>query len=234
MTKWILYCSHNSLPPELEVFFMEKLEESSKGVSICSVIKQARTEKSKTFGNLRIRVSGGVFDKHNWQSYYEQMRKGIAAIEVEDPEAIVYMAEHDVLYPTDYFENEPTSDLEILKNFHVKLLNRKAFFPFETFLHSQTIADLRLWKFCLEEDVPGPVRFKNIQEGDYVLRRIRSKTAVIDVRHGSNYTSGRNPRQAPENHVPGWGDHAALWGEIESRLPDHLVEVVKTKRWGGK
>ncbi len=213
---------------------MEKLEETSSGVSICSVIKQARTDKSKTFGDLRIRVSGGVFEMHNWQSYYEQMRKGIQAIEAEDPEAIVYMAEHDVLYPPDYFENEPISDLEILKNFHVKILNRKAFYPFETYLHSQTIATLPLWKHCLAEEVSDHVRFKNIYKSNYSLRTIKSKTAVIDVRHGVNYSGGRNPRQDPENHVPGWGDHAPLWKEIEQRLPERLLEIVKTERWGGK
>tara|TARA_Y100000593_G_scaffold91522_1_gene180482 strand:- start:16 stop:717 length:702 start_codon:yes stop_codon:yes gene_type:complete len=232
--KWILFSSHNSLPPDLETFFMEKLEESSGGVSICSVIKEARTDKSATFGDLRIRVSGGVFEKNNWASYYEQMRRGIEAIEEEDPDAIVYMAEHDVLYPPNYFENEPTNDLEILKNFHVKILNRKAFYPFETYLHSQTIASLRLWKYCLAEDVPDHVRFKNVHEGRYLLRRIHSETAVVDVRHGVNYSGGRNPRQDPEDHVPGWGDHASLWKEIESRLPERLLEIVKSERWGGK
>ena len=63
--KWILYCSHNSLPPDLESFFMENLEETANGVKICSVIKKARSTKAKTFGDLRIIVSGGVFEKDN-------------------------------------------------------------------------------------------------------------------------------------------------------------------------
>ena len=234
MTKWILYCSHNSLPLDLEVFFMEKLEASAKQIPICSVIKTYRTQKSKIFGSLRSQASGGVFSSNNWNSYYEQMRKGVALIKAKEPNSIVYMAEHDVLYPPDYFENEPSSEREILKNFNVKILNRKAFFPFNTFLHSQTIARLSLWDFCLKEDVPNHLRFKNVSKGKYLLRKIQSRTPVIDVRHGVNYTGGRNPRQEPENYVPHWGFHAPLWKEIEGRLPKHLQDLVKTERWGGK
>lgn len=231
--KWILYCSHNSMPQALESFFMENLEETANGVKICSVIKNARTTKAKTFGDLRIIVSGGVFEKDNWKSYYEQMRKGIQEIEKEDQDATVYMAEHDVFYPGDYFQNEPKDDREILKNFHVKILTRKAFFPFETYLHSQTIARLSLWKYCLDEEVPDHVRFKNVHEGAYVLKQFRAKTATIDVRHGVNYSGGRNPRQNPEEYVTGWGDHSTMWKEIERRLPDRLRQIVKSERWGG-
>ena len=151
--KWILYCSHNSLPPILESFFMEKLLDSANGIKICSVIKKSRTSISEHFGDLRFKVAGGVFRQNNWFSYYEQMRTGINAIYSEDPQAIVYMCEHDVLYSKDYFENEPNSDKEILKNFNVKILTQKGFFPFETFLHSQTIATISLWKYCLSENV---------------------------------------------------------------------------------
>lgn len=112
MKKVILYYSHNSLPIEMEKFFQEKLVEVSHGIPIISVQKNHRTSFSRNFACENLVAN---FQQNNWESILLQMSIGIERILNGAGNPIVYLAEHDVLYPETYFQYKPKGGKRVLK-----------------------------------------------------------------------------------------------------------------------
>ena len=212
MNKYILYFSHNRLPILMEEFFQKKLIESSNGIPIVSVTKNPRTEYSKNFAHVNIKVN---FNFNDWTSILYQMDKGIDAILEIDKNAIVYIAEHDVLYPISYFLNTPQDDKTLLKNFNLYFLMKKGYIgPHRSYIHSQTIGAAKLFKHCINEDIEIKKKFKT--QNGYSLKSFNNEHASLDVRHGFNFTGPRYAR-TEEKYIkclPYWGEYKDLLNAI--------------------
>lgn len=210
--KFILYYSHNSLPIEMEEFFQQQLLCASRGIPIVSVMKSARSEFSKTFGHINILTH---FRPNNWSSILNQMELGIDSMLTNTEDAVVYLAEHDVLYPDSYFLNVPESRDTLLKNRQLYFLNMIGYIgPYNHYIHSQTIGWASLFRHCLIENVHPDLKFKS--KRGYRLRFYDNDIASIDVRHRLNYT-GYREASTPDGYtyqLPHWGHHAALAAKI--------------------
>ena len=207
--------------------------DAANGIPICSVMKQARSSAAKSFAQVNLLVNDGPCVHNNWLSYLEQMSRGVEAIQDQDSEAIVYVAEHDMKYPRQYFDYLPESPREIIKNLAVFIINAKAYYLHRCLLHSQTILHVDLFRFCLDEQVPTAQKFKNLEQGGYSHKRVECEVPCLDFKWGGNYTGARQPRQEAISDLPGWGNHASQWGPVEALLPPKLVKAVNSKRWGG-
>lgn len=212
MNKYILYYSHNKLPVLMEEFFQKKLVEASNGIPIISVTKNPRTDYSKNFAHINLKVD---FEPNNWPSILYQMTTGIDTILKLDENAIVYIAEHDVLYPISYFLNVPPDDKTFLKNFNLYFLMKKGYIgPHKNYIHSQTIGAAKLFKFCINEDTKLKFKSKN----GYTLKIINNEHPSLDVRHGFNYTGPRYARTEEKytNNLPYWGNYK----DVLNTIPD--------------
>ncbi|MDD4109932.1 MAG: hypothetical protein PHS54_00100 [Clostridia bacterium] len=215
MNKAILYYSHNSLPIEMEEFFQKKLLDNSDGVPIISIIKNARTDFCKTFAHANIIVENKYHA--SWGGILYQMEQGIDYILKEFDDCIVYLAEHDVLYPPSYFSYIPDNDKRFLKNYNLYFVNREGFIgPHNYYIHSQTIGYASLFKYCINEDVKNIQKFKS--KKGYDLKSFISKDSCLDIRHGYNWTGYREiEKNSEKNYImslPYWGDHNKLISQI--------------------
>lgn len=209
MAKRILYYTHNSLPLEMEEYFQRKLLEAARGVPIVSVMKNPRSEFAAGFASVNLIDHNPQCD---WPSIRRQMRMGLETMDASDT---VYLAEHDVLYPASHYDAEPPDDKTFLKNRNVYFLTRKGYVgPYNTHIHSNTIAAASLLLHCIEEDVPSDKKFKSWN--GYGFEFYNSQDPVVDVRHGKNWTGDRMRDGA--TYLPSiayWGD----WKELGATIP---------------
>lgn len=207
MEKAILYFTHNSLPIEMEEFFQKQLIQESKGIPIVAVLKNPRSEFSKTFADLNI-----VTPANTKSAILNQIKIGIDEILKINKDCIVYLAEHDVLYPSSYFDNTPANNTTFLKNFNLYFANKVGYIgPFNSYIHSQTIGSVELFDKCLKEDVHNHQKFKT--KNGYTLQTFSSSDPSIDVRHGLNVSGYRESKNYVYN-LPYWGTHEELISKI--------------------
>lgn len=187
----------------------------------------------KSFGDIQIICKGGSFEKNNWESYLQQMKRGMNAIKEADPDGWVGIAEHDVLYPNCFFKDTPPNPKVILKNTNLYFLNKSGYYgPHGTSIHSQTLAHVQTLLYCADEPVPMHKKFKNTAGGEYELNMVKNPVPSIDVRWGGNYTGPKgNARTQPEHFLQYWGDSMQWWGEIEKRNSEANNERTSTNRW---
>lgn len=221
MSNWILYYSHNSLPIELELYFQEELAKAKGNSNICAVVKTNRTDKK--FGDLNIVCNNKGCKKNNWVSILSQMNTGIEAILEEDTEAVVFLAEHDVLYPKGYFDLNIEDEQIIFKNMNWFFATSRGYLPGNSFIHSQTIAKAKLFKYCIGETpyIENSLWFKNENSGIYRLEKINYESPSLDIRWGKNYTGDRGIGKESSQflqEVPYWGSHADIFKEITARI----------------
>lgn len=203
MNKYILYYSHNNLPEDMEIFFQEELIKAGDGIPIISVCKKQRTEYCKTFASINI-----LTPQNQPSGIKDQMALGIEAILNLDRDAMVYLAEHDVLYPTSYFNNSPDSTTTFLKNFNLYFANKEGYMgPHNNYIHSQTIGHATLFDYCLKEEVHSHKKFKSLN--GYTLKQFNNSDPSIDVRHGFN-VSGYRESNRYVDELPYWGKHCDL------------------------
>lgn len=151
----------------------------------------------------------------NWNSINLQTKIGIERIQQYNVDAIVYLAEHDVLYPPSYFLNDPENDKTFEKNKNLYFMNKDGFFgPHNTYIHSQTIGHSSLFLHCLNEECPNHFRFKT--QNGYKLNLFSNDVPSIDVRHGYNYTGYRTPseQKSISKEIIFWGQHEDLLQQI--------------------
>lgn len=213
-SKVILYYTHNSLPIDMENFFQRKLLQHAGDVPIVSVMPNARNQLSASFAHTNIVATN--LPAPSWANILRQMTIGLDRIVADFGNAIVYLAEHDVMYSPSYYDLVPMDNTTIVKNLNLYMMNRQGFFgPHNAWIHSQTIACAQLLINCINEPCESLKRFKT-QDG-YKLVKANSDHCCIDVRHGKNYTGYREPSTKKYLHeLPFWGTHADLANSIPS------------------
>lgn len=218
MDKVILYYSHNSLPIQLEEYFQKKLLSNSNNIPIIAVVKRVRSvQQYKEFAFKTIIVNDKICNNNNWKSILHQMDVGIDYIIDNFTNPIVYLAEHDVMYHTDYFDNTPQNDKTFLKNYNLYFLTNNGYLgPHNTNIHSQTIGSATLFKHCIHEGVDITKKFKT--QNEYTLDKIFTKIPSIDVRHGYNYTGNRGSETSQYIYdLPFWGNCFELMRDINEK-----------------
>jgi len=130
---------------------------------------------------------------------------------------IVYICEHDVLYPADYF------DIRDVK-YGVTYASNGLFLSHDGYSVRQhpplsalagrreillQAFDDKLWEFYVRKSIkwsePSPV--------DGITRLRNNINPYIDIRHGNNYTGPRNGLQTM-SESDYWGNASELWDEI--------------------
>jgi hypothetical protein len=215
--KRILYYTHNSLPLEMEEYFQRKLLEAASDIPIVSVMKKPRSVFAANFASVNLIDENPQCD---WPSIRRQMKMGLETMDASDT---VYLAEHDVLYPASYYENEPPDERTFLKNGNLYFLTRRGYVgPYNCWIHSQTIGAASLFMHCIEEDFRDkPFKTQN----GYTLTLFNAQDPSLDVRHGKNWTgdrTARNGRYLPS--VPYWG----AWREVGADIPGFELEPHRT------
>lgn len=221
MNKAILYFSNNSMPVSMEIFFQRKLNENSNGIPIFAVMNSQRSEYSKNFAYKNIICKDEK--TKGWNDILKKMKLGIDNIinNIGD-NTIVYIAEHDVLYNNKYFDDYPKSDDIILKNKNLFFCNQFGFWgPFNTHIHSQTIASALLLYKCLEGEGVDGGKFKT--ENGFKLELYNSFYPNIDIRHGFNATGWRDSKKGYIYNLPFWGNHKT----IISNIPEFKYKNIK-------
>jgi hypothetical protein len=176
--KYILYISHNSLPPEAEKFFSTKLRESSGNIPIITVQVKDRNQ----FGDINI-----ISKVANIRS---QTLQGVDKIETMSKNPYIFIAEHDVIYPPDYFTINDLKPNIIYKNTNWYFCTNRGFLKGESWIHSNTIAHSIIWKYCFTKE-DNRIRFKDKSSKLYKHIVFSNPTPVIDVRWGGNITGPR-------------------------------------------
>jgi hypothetical protein len=180
----VVYYSNNRVPPRLQQFCFDKLRAAVRGELICIIRPQGASHRAM----------------------YEQILAGIAAAAGD----IIALAEHDVLYPTGYFDVFANAT-GITYNTNVWCLNHHGYFrPNNPHLLSNCGAPravlARAIRRKLREGVPKWAE----PEADAELT---APHPTIDIRHGRNFTGDRH---APSyrKKIPYWGDftkYPKLW-----------------------
>lgn len=138
---------------------------------------------------------------------------------------IVFLAEHDVLYPQGYFDASPESDDAFYYNSHVWTLSLAGAWPTpRRWLTSNCRASRELLLDQFRDrlalvnsggrvvwDEPGR------NDGDIAEARWLTQDCpepTVDVRYGGNLTGMRYSKGAPAAVIPGWGRAGRLWSSL--------------------
>ncbi len=143
---------------------------------------------------------------------YEKIYKGLENTYAD----VVFLLEHDVLYPEDYFEFTPPTMDAFYFNRNIWRVNHAGYFDKGVQLTSNVCASRELLLKCYE------VRMKWQDEGIRItwdepggmkevaqMREWRAPNPTLDVRHSSNLTGYRTSPAYSDTLFP-WGDHALL------------------------
>lgn len=208
MNKTILYYSHNIGNSRLLRYCAETLRESAGSIPIISV-----THKPTDLGrNIVIRSQ-----KPSILCMYQQLLIGAQ----EASPGLIFLAEHDVLYPQKYFDVTPPQTLYMSQNMYY--LTSSGFFdsPKNRSPLSTLVMDRELLIRACSERVAFLLRegthltWSEIGKSDpyshFFWLTQGSTYPVVDVRHKKNYTGTRAFAIADlSDEIPFWGSLSEL------------------------
>lgn len=166
-------------------------------------------------------------------AYFDCYGKIVAGLEATERD-VVFLLEHDVMYPPEYFELRlPEQAPEWRSRWWyqnwVYTENSAGFWETPRTLTSQLVADRTLlletfrrrleWLAgggTIDWDEPGKCRVGQCDTHcDMGMWRVAG-APTIDLRYGGNLTGMRQPRQDGRyrQRIPGWPPHDQLWAEL--------------------
>lgn len=200
-------------------FFLNPSEHEPQMIA---VLNKKNPEIFSCFEQLEIKgIKPGFHDMYSKLIYALQFRKYEK----------VFILEHDVFYPPNYFLDMDLNIEEITETYfynkNVVTMNEKGFWYSERHLVSNLCANggllaetfMRRKNFLvsggkIDWNEPGKCRNDKIRN----LLWWTSKKSVIDVRHGSNLTGNRSaPNEKYLSEIPFWGEHKKLWSELKPK-----------------
>jgi len=165
------------------------------------------------------------------EDIYRKIIDGLRKAQSDD----IYLAEDDVLYPAEHFQTDWGA--KIYYNLNVMVLNAHGFFPRHTALLSGLCGDKgSVWAAIekklqeTEQSAGGPAW----AEPDST-NQVFSSVPIVDIRHGSNLTGMREPKDGQYlQEIEHWGkaaDYAFLFnGCAKGDAPVPAPKPVKVKR----
>ena len=214
MTKGIIYYTDNSLNEEFAKLFRQRLVNAALGIPIVSV-----SQKPIDLGkNICIGEIG--------KSYYNLWKQVLTALMYSKAD-VVYIAEHDVLYDSSYFEFAPEDDNCFYYNrnlWFVRTRDGRALSK-PNLCFSQCVCNRLLLLDNMMQRVkwyenkgethprygpsePGRIRKTKLDERKlfginldqkWRLERFMSSKPNVDVRHGKNYSGTRRFNIKPQD-----------------------------------
>ena len=132
---------------------------------------------------------------------------------------VIYLTEHDVLYPLTYFDDELPDPNRFCYNTNIYRLNTHGFFWHGKPLTSQCVANKEMLKDCYT------MRLAWIFEGRRIvwdepggmdeiapMYEYQNENPAIDIRHGGNLTGMRTAEKYDRDVYP-WGSSDELWAK---------------------
>ena len=160
-----------------------------------------------------IEIYQGEDVKRSHKSMINNILTGVRVCNTE----FVYLAEHDILYPPDYF-----IDTEYPNSFMVTMggyyLDRRGYYkrngrPLSAF-SGRKAAWIYFLEGCLEEiETRGKLKWCEPNARDYSIAMRLMSVPYVDIRHGQNFTGGRNGNKYRET-IPYWKRAKKLWEEL--------------------
>jgi hypothetical protein len=152
------------------------------------------------------------------RSLYEQIRAGLLAAH----HPLVFLVEHDVLYPEDYFAFAPPETEAVWYNRHAYVMTGRGFFACPHPLLSNACGHRDRLRLAVEQRITVLAAGARLRWAELGIGGCDSCTAgdrwsprpTVDVRHGGNFTG---PRDAPAllDRIPYWGAHHRLRVALE-------------------
>ena len=213
MTKGIIYYTDNSLDEEFAKLFRQRLVNAAPDIPIVSV-SQRPIDLGK---NICIGEIG--------KSYYNLWKQVLTALMYSKAD-VVYIAEHDVLYDSSYFEFEPEDDncfyynrnLWFVRTRDGRALSKPNLCFSQCICNKLTLLDNMMQRVKWYENKggthprygpsePGRIRKTKLDERKlfginldqkWRLERFMSSKPNVDVRHGENYSGTRRFNIKPQ------------------------------------
>lgn len=214
----IIYYSHDQAPQLVLDACREQLLKVAGNIPIISVTHK----EAKSFGrNLKI----GHYP-HNHITLYFQIMLGMEASGAD----IVYLVEHDVLYPEEYFDWTPPDDDKFHYQINNYYITPKGFLLLGEVSTSQLVCRRswlmpNLWERTIAASEgryiaatePGKMEPCD-PSGRWRLDTFRGKYPAVDIRHGHNFTGMRGDENSKYLfNIPYWGDYYVLADKLGLR-----------------
>jgi glycosyltransferase involved in cell wall biosynthesis len=196
----IIYCTTQNIDKRIQGYCLERLK------------KQAREGKHQL-----IIIEQEPDEPLHINSYYRNILKGLKKAKGRN----VFIAEHDVLYPDGYFEQQNGQPLSYCKN--VYYLTSSGFLQrkFSYAPLSSLIADKKTLRECVERKMKMPAKKwyePGIEDPEYKdeIEWREFEYPTIDIRHKTNFT--KNGQKFPGENVPlaYWGNFRDMWDSIDN------------------
>lgn len=148
---------------------------------------------------------------------HEQMILNILSGIRESHTEFIYLAEHDVLYQPDYFTDieYPNSFMQTISGYY---LDRRGYYMRKGVPLSAYSGRREAWcqhfSSCLW-DIRQKGKLKSCEPSTKLYSTAVRTMSVpyVDIRHGQNYTGGRNGQKYRET-IPYWDRATKLWKEL--------------------
>jgi len=200
--KEIIYITDNALKPSIQKCCQEQLRKAAREIPIISI-----SQKPIPFGrNICI---GTKFGRHQ-KTIFKQIDCGLDFCSSE----VLFIAEHDVLYPEEYFDFEPQKKDVIYYQGPRRLLNYEGYGDkMATGPLSCCCGHRQILKEAFQsrkEETENGKFFSRPEPGatttdPWRTEKIDKEFPVLDIRHGNNFTGYRECK-THETHIPYWGD----------------------------
>lgn len=205
----IIYYTHNDLKPSIFSACFNQLIKAAKDHQL--IIVSSRPISGAPGDATQILWS---YKEPGLRDCYEKIILGLAHAEHQ----MVYLVEHDVLYPCGYFDQAPAPDQSVFWfNMHVFRLNWRGFFLWGSQLTSNCVARVDLLRKCYDERMGWLMAGERIvwdepgRMGEVCpMANYGTIKPTIDIRHGTNLTGMREADGEYLDEITGWAP-AAEW-----------------------
>lgn len=210
----ILYYTNNNISEKIMNYCLDRLIESEKHITAVS-----QTELHYINSNLINIVYESTLLPIT-SSIYRQILLGLKNMK----EDYIYFAEHDVLYPKDYFNKIHVDGRNIAYNNNIKRLNIEGFYNFEEFPpHKVTmLSQLSGWRTDLIEIFTNRLANNNkgnwydwVEPNELNVVQYTNPSPTVDLRLENNHTGNRKPRNGQYiQSCEYWGGATSLLNEL--------------------
>ncbi len=202
-SKAVIYYSHNQGDKMLFQYCFRQLLVSSGEIPIIAV---THSSISGAFKNI---VTGDL--PYNLSSILYQMKLGLEATDAD----VVFLAEHDVLYPPGYFDVEPRLETVVCYQTYIYSINKQYCWRHPPQKILSQVVCWRKWLLqCVNRNLhalkqPGHCVAAEFKPPHFDVIGFANSLPSVDIRHGHNFTKMACDGEYCYD-IPYWGDHKSI------------------------